>query len=336
LTIPWYITKNRFALIDLNDMKKGGNMKTIPVFMVIVLSLTAVISSVSAEDIEEASLESALERFRTTYSTELVIGTPLEINGLKIIPLATVGIGFGPYAARDETLTGAAGGILIPIGVIVVSGQDVRIIRVSKGFLEQVVSALAPVVLQFFDLQQPTPSQDDKIREIITEQGKPIQRENFVFAYWKIIFSLWIVWFILALLIGKFLPHKVAEITAIFQYHYVQISLFGLVGYGIMMLLAAIFTLTIIGIPLTFAALIITCVIEVFGTAGLALFVGQESAKAFKYHYSEMRLLIIGGILFGLLGMIPLFGVIIWAIIGVLGFGAILKMQWESLQQTHI
>jgi hypothetical protein len=35
--------------------------------------------------------------------------------------------------------------------------------------------------------------------------------------------------------------------------------------------------------------------------------------------------------LFGLLGMIPFVGMLFWAIISVLGFGAIVQMQWEGL-----
>ncbi len=57
---------------------------------------------------------------------------------------------------------------------------------------------------------------------------------------------------------------------------------------------------------------------------------GQQAATAFKYHYSEMRLLLIGGILFGLFGLIPFAGLIVWALIAVFGFGAVVQTQLSS------
>ncbi|MBD3306184.1 hypothetical protein GF339_07330 [candidate division KSB3 bacterium] len=287
------------------------------------------------EAAETARIERALEQLTwVSPETELVVGKPIEVNGLKLIPLATVGMGIGQSEARPDAATMAgAGGILMPVGVIVVSGQEVRIVRISKGIVEQVVSGLAPLLGQILPF---TPrAADEEASTPPTDQTQADQGGGFMATYWKIALVFFLVWLVLALIVQTVFPDRVMSIAALFRYNYLQISLLGMVGYGVMFLLAAIFTVSIIGIPFTFALLILTVLFTLFGTIGFALFVGQESAAAFKYHYSEKRFLLIGGILFGILGMIPGLGVILWAMIAIFGFGAVLQMHWENMRKHN-
>lgn len=296
--------------------------------MVLIVGIVSEIPAASENTVQDAAVQRALETVRQAYSDQIIVGRPIEVNGLTLLPLATVGVGVGPYEKQPEreTLAGA-GGLLIPVGVIVVSGQNVRIIQVSKGLVEQLASALAPVALRILNRQA---SGGEVEPQPIPDPQTPV-RVNMFSAYWKFVVLVWIVWIVSALIVEKFFPNKVAAICATFRYRFIQISLLGILGYGVMTLLMILFTISIIGIPCAFVVLILAGILTLLGSIGLALFTGQESARAFKYEYSEMRFLLIGGVLFGLLGMIPFVGILLWAFISVLGFGAIVQMQGESL-----
>lgn len=77
--------------------------------LVIVLSLTIAMRGVASTDAPDPALRDAVEELRNLYSTEVTLGKPLEIDAFKIIPLATVGIGYGQRmtAPGAEALRGA-------------------------------------------------------------------------------------------------------------------------------------------------------------------------------------------------------------------------------------
>ena len=305
-------------------------MKTLTLFMLCALLLSIVfcvsVVPASRSPEESATVQAALQNFKQTYSAELIIGEAMEVNGLKIIPLATAGLGVASQNIHDNgSAIPGIGGLMMPVGVIVVSGEDVRIVQISKGLIEQIVSALMPIALQV--AQGRGASASDK--------GLP-KEDVFLTNYLKAAFFFWLIWAVLAVLIQKFLSDKVAAIAATFRYHAMQTSLLGLVGLGILFLLAIIFTISLIGIPFTFALFLLGGIFTFFGSIGLALFIGQQSATAFKYHYSEARLMLIGGGLFGLLGMIPVLGVLSWALVAIFGFGAVLQIQREHLHKRTL
>ena len=148
--------------------------------------------------------------------------------------------------------------------------------------------------------------------------------------YWQTILLFMVVWLVLACVVHHFLPDKIAAIAASFQYNFIKISILGVLGYGITFFFIILFTISIIGIPLALAVILLMAMLTVLGALGFALFIGQQSAVAFKYHYSEVRLLMIGAILFALLVTIPVIGIIIWALIAIFGFGVTLQMQLEN------
>ena len=209
-------------------------------------------------------------------SLDAIMGTPREVNGLTLIPLATISVGSAP--------SGAA---------------------VFVEFARPLPNAAA---LAAFN----------------------IDSGHLIALYWKIFLVIWVIWGACAALTQMFFPQHVSAVAMIFPGHAIQISLFGLFGFGAMVLLAMIFTISIIGMPLTFVVIILTGLLTLLGSIGFALFMGQQAATAFKYHYSEMRLLLIGGILFGLFGLIPFAGLIVWALIAVFGFGAVAQTQLSS------
>jgi uncharacterized spore protein YtfJ len=313
-------------------------MKKCLVFMVwvlILMSFVAItIQAIAQEDPATAavdtSIQTALEELKRVYATEITLGKPMEVNGLKLIPLATVGIGYGQHGMQPEKeKMRGVGGVLIPVGIVVVSGRDVRIIQLSKGFIEQLIDALAPVMLQVMNLKQKEGREAEGVA-----QGKGIsvkEREiktgkTFTSIYMRVVGFFLLGWLVMVLIIEAFLPQRVTTVVAILRQNYLLTGLVGLIGYGVMFLLIVLFTISLIGIPLTFVVIILTCALTLFGTTGIALMVGQRILEALKQTgYSNMLCILIGGFMMGIIGIIPIIGWIAWTIVGVLGFGTVLR-----------
>src|SRR5262249_4173151 len=106
----------------------------------------------------DPALRESVEELKRVYATEMVLAKTLELEGLKIIPLATVGLGYGQRQGTPEqgTLHGV-GGVLSPVGVLVVSPTGVQLLPIRKGLVEQLLGALAPVIAQVFHGESTTP-----------------------------------------------------------------------------------------------------------------------------------------------------------------------------------
>jgi uncharacterized spore protein YtfJ len=201
-------------------------------------------------------------------ATEVTLRKPLEIDGLKIIPLATVGIGYGQRTAAPgaEALHGV-GRILSPVGVLVVSNRGVQLLPVSKGLLEQLLGAVTPVLLQIMK---------EEGKETANATGTLQARASLLdllatlYAFppesgWKFGLFPWPLplvriflsrWFVLALLIGVFLPRQTIAIAATLQADVLRAGLIGLLSYGVVFILVEAFTISIIGILFTLVLLV--------------------------------------------------------------------------------
>lgn len=128
---PSLLTKSvrREEGIGAISMKKHG----LCLCLILCLSLWNAPNGYTRSLPDASSLQQALEQLEQTYSAELVLGTPLEVNGVKLIPLATVGFGSGEHAlSPDSGKSEGMGGVVIPTGVIVVSGSNIRILHFRK------------------------------------------------------------------------------------------------------------------------------------------------------------------------------------------------------------
>jgi uncharacterized spore protein YtfJ len=300
--------------------------------------ISATVIAQTEENVIDASVRTAVEELKGMYSAEIIMGTPLEVNGLKIIPLATVGVGYGQHGMPSDTQKmQGAGGILNPVGIIVVSGKNVKLIQLSKGFIEQLVGALAPVIVQAVRLgQQQAVGANGETYKIPETQGKTGTERTLISVYTQIVFYFILGWLPLVLIIVAFLPQQVTAAVSMLQQNYIRTGLIGLVGYGVAFLLTAVFTLSLIGIPLTFVVVILTCVFTLLGTVGLALVAGQKIAAALgKGTYSDIICVLIGGTILGIVGIVPVLGLIVWTIVVIFGFGSVLQIQWDKAKQKQ-
>lgn len=106
------------------------------------------------EDVERM-LKGTVERLERLLNAENVVGTPIEKDGVTIIPMVSYGFGFGVGGGSEERsghgrATGAAGGIK-PVGAIIVDQHGARIEGMKgpkSGLVEAVGDAASRLMEQ--------------------------------------------------------------------------------------------------------------------------------------------------------------------------------------------
>ena len=96
------------------------------------------------EDVERL-LKGTVEELDRLLNAKNVLGTPIEKEGVTIIPLVSYGFGFGAGGGADQKKgqgggTGGAGGIK-PVGAIIVDRTGARVEGI-KGTMSSLVEAL--------------------------------------------------------------------------------------------------------------------------------------------------------------------------------------------------
>jgi uncharacterized spore protein YtfJ len=101
----------------------------------------------------ETLAETLLEKLRWISQAETVIGKPIQTGNVTIIPVSKVSLGFGigGHVGKGD-LKGSGGGVQVdPIAFLVIQGDDVRVLPVSKdNSLSQRVYDLIPDLVAKF------------------------------------------------------------------------------------------------------------------------------------------------------------------------------------------
>ena len=85
------------------------------------------------------NVESIVQRVTETLKTETVIGQPITVGDITLIPVVNVTFGFGAGGGSDASNasnqgSGAGGGARMNVaGMVVVKGDDVSFISTGKG-----------------------------------------------------------------------------------------------------------------------------------------------------------------------------------------------------------
>ena len=82
-------------------------------------------------------LSVSLEKLKTLVDSSTVVGDPIRVDGVTIVPVSKVNFGFGaggsdiPTSKTNNPFGGGAGGgvTITPIGFLVVDGTNVRMIQ---------------------------------------------------------------------------------------------------------------------------------------------------------------------------------------------------------------
>jgi len=97
-------------------------------------------------------LDTIISRLKTLASTETVIGAPVSLGEISVLPVVKLTVGFaagGGEGSEDSNkakkgVGGAGGGgaAVTPIGFIVWDGEKVQFIAIGKGVLESLVQTV--------------------------------------------------------------------------------------------------------------------------------------------------------------------------------------------------
>lgn len=95
--------------------------------------------------------DTILEKLRLVSQAETVIGKPIAAGNATVIPVSRVSMGFG-LGAGNEKVSATGGGVSInPVAFVVISGDDVRVLPISKdNSLASKIADLMPDVLSAF------------------------------------------------------------------------------------------------------------------------------------------------------------------------------------------
>lgn len=122
----------------------------------------------------ENVLNSMLERLESFIKTETVVGEPIQLGNVTLVPLVTVsfGVGAGGGAGKDEKGgdgTGSGGGLgakIQPTAMLVVKNDEVSLLSFNnKGSMDKLFE-MVPEILDKINIKKP----EDKEEENITEQ----------------------------------------------------------------------------------------------------------------------------------------------------------------------
>jgi uncharacterized spore protein YtfJ len=102
-------------------------------------------------------------QIKTILNADSVLGKPLEFDGMKIIPIVTIGFGFGSgsgFSERKEeggTGGGGGGGITAQSLLIIKKDGSMEIVETQKGMLTEAIKTLMPVLMESIKTRQKGP-----------------------------------------------------------------------------------------------------------------------------------------------------------------------------------
>ena len=124
----------------------------------------------NAQDI----LDTILSRLRTLASTETVVGEPLTVGEVTLLPVIKITVGFaagGGEGSSGDRKTGqgfggggGGGATVTPLGFIAWDGQQVRFIGIGKGRIETLVETVPELLRKLGITKKGEPAGEGKKR----------------------------------------------------------------------------------------------------------------------------------------------------------------------------
>lgn len=131
---------------------------------VIVLMLGVSVFAEAQEGIQDSAkfMETLVTQIQTLLKADNVLGTPLDFDGTKIIPVVGYGFGFGAGSGSGGDKTGSgsgagggAGGGIMPTSILVITKDgDVKVLTARKGIISDIMSAITPIALEAIKAEQ--------------------------------------------------------------------------------------------------------------------------------------------------------------------------------------
>ncbi len=108
------------------------------------------------------AIDIMFERFERFLKEKTVIGEPIQMGNITMIPAVTVTFGMGngggdgtdPKGSNNGSGSGGGFGARItPTAMIVVKGDDVQILPISKGHAFDKLVAMVPELMEKIDMK---------------------------------------------------------------------------------------------------------------------------------------------------------------------------------------
>ena len=115
--------------------------------------------------VAESILNSILARLETIVRAETILGKPIEVEGVTLIPVSKISIGFGAGGSnsasgeKNEASGGGGGGgaSIQPVAFIVVEEGKTKLVSVKPGKLEGVIEQIPTIIEKISNIKK-----DDK------------------------------------------------------------------------------------------------------------------------------------------------------------------------------
>ena len=145
-----------------------------------------------------------------------------------------------------------------------------------------------------------------------------------------------VIWFILAIILVAIFPKQIS-----FASNQIRTSFLPIFGTGILsiviftglIIFSVFLCFILIGIPILLALIAIGVVIKVFGRVVVFYFMGDWIFKAFSgKQASGLLAVLLGLILFGFIGFIPILGSILSFVLSIIGWGVVIRTKFGSME----
>jgi uncharacterized spore protein YtfJ len=147
--------------------------------LMMVLLLGVSLAANAQEGIQDSAkfMETLVTQIQTLLKADNVLGTPLDFDGTKIIPVVGYGFGFGAGSGSggDEKGSGSgagggAGGGIMPTSILVITKDgEVQVLTARKGIVSDIMSAVTPIALEAIKAEQ---KKNEQQQTPPPEQGK--------------------------------------------------------------------------------------------------------------------------------------------------------------------
>lgn len=144
------------------------------------------------------------------------------------------------------------------------------------------------------------------------------------------------IWFILALALATIFPRQISFAASQIRKSFwpvVGIGLLGIIIFTGLVIFSALLSLILIGIPILIALIFVGIIIKIFGQVVLFYFFGESLSRAFgRKQPSPLLAVILGLILVGFIGFIPIIGFLFSFVLSIIGWGVVIRTKFGTTE----
>ncbi len=144
------------------------------------------------------------------------------------------------------------------------------------------------------------------------------------------------IWFILAITLAAILPKQISFASNQIRTSFWPVSGIGLLSIIIftgLVVFSVFLSFILIGIPILLALIAIGVIIKIFGRVVVFHFLGDSICRAFGGKQpSSLLAVILGLLIFGLIGFIPIIGSLFSFVLSIIGWGVVIRTKFGTME----